>query len=194
MAFIRAAWRFLLGVKDVLVLGFLLIFFGMLYAALTFSTGERPVKANKGALLLDLDGAIVEQPQQADPFSALLSNEAPVKEYRLRDIVMALEAARTDPNVKAVVLNLDGFTGGGQVALSRVGAALDSLRAAKKPVLSYATIYTDDGYQLAAHGSEVWLNPLGAVDIAGPGGSQLYYKGLIDKLGITANIYRGRRK
>tara|TARA_R110000782_G_scaffold78276_9_gene155573 strand:+ start:967 stop:2862 length:1896 start_codon:yes stop_codon:yes gene_type:complete len=190
MAFIRAAWRFLLGVKDVLVLGFLLIFFGVLYAALTFSSGERPVKTSKGALLLDLDGVIVEQPQVADPFAALLSNEAPVKEYRLRDVVMALEAARNDPNVKAVVLNLDGFMGGGQVALSRVGAALDNLRAAKKPVLSYATIYTDDGYQLAAHGSEVWLNPLGAVDIAGPGGSQLYYKGLIDKLGITANIYR----
>jgi protease-4 len=36
----------------------------------------------------------------------------------------------------------------------------------------------------------VWLNPLGAVLVAGPGGSGLYYKGLLDKLGVTANVYR----
>ena len=36
----------------------------------------------------------------------------------------------------------------------------------------------------------MWLNPLGAVAIAGPGGSNLYYKGLLDKLGVTANVYR----
>ena len=44
--------------------------------------------------------------------------------------------------------------------------------------------------QLAAAASEIWLNPLGAVLIAGPGGSNLYYKGLLDKLGVTANVYR----
>src|ERR1044071_241852 len=38
--------------------------------------------------------------------------------------------------------------------------------------------------------SEIWLNPLGAGLIAGPGGSGLYYKGLLDKLGVTANVYR----
>ena len=59
-----------------------------------------------------------------------------------------------------------------------------------KPVLAYATGYSDDSYQLAAHASEVWMNPLGAVAIAGPGGNNLYFKGLFDKLGVTANVYR----
>ena len=45
-------------------------------------------------------------------------------------------------------------------------------------------------YQLAAHASEVWMPPMGAVAIAGPGGNNLYFKGLLDKLGVTANIYR----
>lgn len=190
MAFAKAIWRFIMAVKDVLVLCFLLLFFTMLYAMLTFSTGERPAHTSEGALLLDLDGYIVEQPRAADPASLLIGGAAPVREYRLRDIVMALEAARTDPRVKAVVLDLDGFMGGGQVAIARVGKALDGLRAAKKPVLAYATAYEDDGYQLAAHAGEVWLNPLGGVALLGPGGSQLYYKGLIDKLGITTHIFR----
>ncbi|MGE4431372.1 MAG: signal peptide peptidase SppA [Sphingobium sp.] len=190
MAFLKAIWRFLMAVKDVLVLCFLLLFFGGLYAILSMSGGERPVSTREGALLVDLDGYLVEQPRRADPTSLLMGTEVPVREYRLRDIVMTLEAARSDPKVKAVVLNLDGFRGGGQVAITRVGKALDALRTAKKPVLAYATAYEDDGYQLAAHAGEIWLNPLGGVALLGPGGSQLYFKGLIDKLGVTTHIFR----
>src|SRR6185436_1336207 len=61
---------------------------------------------------------------------------------------------------------------------------------AGKPVIAYGVGYTDDSYELATAASEIWLNPLGGVLIAGPGGSNLYYKGLLDKLGVTANVYR----
>ena len=190
MIFLKAVWRFIMGLKDVLVLCFLLLFFGGLYAALSIAPGERPVRTHEGALLIDMRGSLVEQPEEVDPFAVLLGDDAPVQNYRLRDIVAALEAARTDKRVKAVVLNLDGFMGGGQVGLARVGRALDAVRASKKPVFAYATIYSDDSYLLAAHASEVWLNPLGGVALTGPGGSMPYFKGLIDKLGITAHIYR----
>ncbi|MCB2014013.1 MAG: signal peptide peptidase SppA [Sphingobium sp.] len=190
MAFLRAVWRFVMGVKDVLVLCFLLLFFIGLYGALSFTGGERPVKSHSGALVLDLDGVVVEQPDEVDPAELLFSSEAPTRQYRLRDIVQALEAAANDNDVKAIVLDLDGFMGGGQVALSRIGEALDRVRAVKKPVIAYATIYEGDSYQLAAHASEIWVNPLGGVLLAGPGGSSLYYKGLIDKLGINTHIYR----
>ncbi len=189
MAFVKGAWRILVAIKDGLVLLFLLLFFGALYAALSYS--PQPAKSvSSGALLLDLDGTVVEQPAEISP-TALLSGSAPeAKEYRLSDIVAALEAAKGDAKVKAVVLNLDGFLGGGQVAMTRIGAALDAVRAAKKPVLAYATLYTDDSYQLAAHASEVWSDPLGGVAILGRGGSNLYYKGLIDKLGVNTHVYR----
>jgi protease-4 len=186
---VKGAWRILVAIKDGLVLLFLLLFFGALYAALSFS--PKPGKTvSSGALLLDLDGSIVEQPAEISPM-ALLSGSGPeAKEYRLSDIVAALDAAKSDGKVKAVVLNLDGFMGGGQVAMARVGKALDGVRAAKKPVLAYATLYSDDGYQLAAHASEIWSDPLGGVAILGRGGSNLYYKGLIDKLGVNTHVYR----
>jgi protease IV len=183
---IRGAWKLLMGVKDVLVLIFMLIFFGILYAALTARPNAGAV--GNGALLLDLKGGIVEQPQIASP-TELLSGSAPTKQYRLRDMVRSLNAAANDSRVKAVVLDLDGFTGGGQIALSDVGAALDAVRA-KKKVYAFATGYSDDSYQLAAHASEIWLDPMGLALFSGPGGSRLYYKGLIDKLGVTAHVYR----
>src|SRR5688572_8996539 len=187
MRFAGKVWKLLVGIKDGLVLIFMLGFFGLLYAGLS----ARPtVSASaRGALLLDLTGPIVEQPAQATP-AEVLGGGGPGREYRLRDVVKALEAAKDDDRIKAIALDLDIFSGGGQATLAHVGEALDGVRKSGKPVLAYATAYDDDAYQLAAHASEVWLNPMGAVLVAGPGGANLYFKGLMDKLGITANVYR----
>ncbi|MGE5562661.1 MAG: signal peptide peptidase SppA [Bacillota bacterium] len=184
MKFVRAIWKLLVGIKDALVLIFMLIFFGMLYSALS----ARPAPVKDGVLDLNLNGSVVEQPARASWSDVAGGNR--IAEYRLRDLVQALDKARDDGRVKAVALDLDGFTGGGQTAIGDLADAVRRVRAAGKPVIAYGVGYTDDGYLLASAASEIWLNPLGAVLIAGPGGSNLYYKGLLDKLGVTANVYR----
>jgi len=186
MRFVRGVWKLLVGIKDALVLTLLLLFFGLLYAGL--SATPKPV--GQGVLLVELDGMVVEQPSKPSAGELLSGQENRLHEYRLRDLVAALDAARDDDRIKAVALDLDGFIGGGQSALGELGAAVRRVRASGKPVAAYATGYSDDGYQLAANASEIWLNPLGAVVLAGPGRQNLYYKGLLDKLGVTANVYR----
>ena len=189
---VRAAWRLLVAVKDGLVLLALLLFFGLLFAALTNRPGARAI--GDGALLLDLDGSIVEQPQEPATFAALSGQQTP-RQFRLRDVIRAIDAAKTDARVKAVVLDLDRFGGGYPAALGEVADALYAVRRSGKPVLAYATAYTDAGYRLAAAASEVWIDPLGGALFTGPGGTQLYYKGLIDRLGVNAHVYRvGRYK
>lgn len=190
MRVLRGMWRLLVGIKDALVLLFMLLFFGLLYAALSIAPNAVPGAGRTGALLVRLDGSLVEQPANVDPLSLLSSQGSVPGEYRLRDLIVALRAAARDPAVKAVVLDLDRFTGGGQATIAEAAAAVDEARRAGKPVLAFATGYWDDSYQLAAHASEIWLAPAGAVMISGPGGSHIYYKGLLDKLGITANVYR----
>ncbi|MFD1033781.1 signal peptide peptidase SppA [Sphingomonas hankookensis] len=186
MKLVRGAWKLLVGIKDALVLILMLLFFGGLFAALSARPNSR---VTDGALVLDLSGSIVEQPTEADPV-ALLSGQPVAQQLRLRDVVRALDAAKTDSRVKAVVLDMDRFAGGYPAALSEVGDAVARVRAANKPVLAYATLYTDGGYRIAANASEIWQNPFGGTMFRGPGGAQLYYKGLIDKLGVNAHVYR----
>ncbi len=186
MKLVRGAWKLLVGIKDFLVLLFMLLFFGALATALAARPGGRSV--GTGALTLELNGSIVEQPSSISPTQAFTGSNR-VREFRLRDVLAALDAAATDDHVKTVVLDLSGFMGGGQVALTDVGAALDRVRA-KKPVLAFASGYGDESYQLAAHASEIWLDPMGLALFQGPGGSHLYYKGLLDKVGVNAHIYR----
>lgn len=187
MKLVRGAWKILVGIKDALVLAAMLLFFGLLFAALAAKPGKSAIR--DGALVLDLNGPIVEQPAEADPF-ALFGNGTPTHEYRLRDVLRVLDKAKTDTRVKAVVLDLDNFGGGYPAGLNEVADAIGRVRASGKPVLAYATAYTDSGYRLAANASEIWMDPMGGTLFSGPGGSQLYYKGLIDKLGVNAHVYR----
>ena len=187
MTFAGKVWKLLVGIKDGLVLLLMMFFFASLYAAL--STSPYKDSARRGALHLDLGGAIVEQPAAPDPFDALAGGAA-LREYRLSELVHALDTAAEDDRIEAVALDLDVFAGGGQSAIANVGAALDRVRRSGKRVVAYATGYGDDSYQLAAHADEIWLDPLGAVLIAGPGGPNLYYAGLLERLGVTANVYR----
>ncbi len=181
-------WRLLVAIKDGLALLVLMMFFGVLYMLL--ASGPDPAENRGGALLLDLSGVIVEQPEAPDP-RALILGEVPVgNQFRLRDVVRGLEQAALDDDIKTVVLDLSGFWGGGQAAIDDIGTALAKVRAAKKPVYVHAKAYTDDGYRLAAYANEIWLDPMGAAMFMGPGGSQPYFKGLIDRLGVTTNVYR----
>ncbi|WP_454886998.1 signal peptide peptidase SppA [Sphingomonas oryzagri] len=187
--FLKGLWKFLVGVKDALALLVLLLFFGLIFAGL--SGGKDKIPSGGAALLLDLHGSLAEQPADVSATDLISGGGgSDIDQYRLRDVIRAVNAAADDDRVKAVVLDLDGFTGGGQAAISQVGDALDGVRAKGKPVLAFAVAYDDASYLLASHASEVWMDPMGSVLTAGPGGSQLYYKGLLDKLGVTAHIYR----
>ena len=188
MAFAGKVWRLLVGIKDGLALIFLLLFFVALYMIL--ASRPSPVEVREGALLLDLDGYVVEERSRIDPLEALLSQQAPVGEYQARDLVRALDAAATDERIQAVVLDLNGFLGGGQVHLQEIGASLDRVRAAGKPVLSHAMVYGDDTMLLAAHASEIWVDPQGGAFVAGPGGSYLFYRDLFDRFGVNAHVYQ----
>lgn len=188
MGFAKSIWRILVAVKDGLALLFLILFFALLYILL--SAGPKPLPVHEGALVIALDGVVSEQPSAVDPFSVLASREAPVTEYRQRDIVRALDLAVEDARIKAVVLDLDRFLGGGQVSLSAIGERLDRVKKAGKPVYAFATAYANDGYQLAAHATEIWMDPMGGAIVAPPGGSGLYYKELLDRIGVNVHVYR----
>ena len=136
MQFARKVWHLLVAIKDGLVLLLMLLFFAALYSALTARPSEAALK--DGALLLKLDGSVVEEPADQDPLALLRGGGSAPKQHRVRDVVRALELAATDDHIKAVVLDLSQFSGGGLVSVEEIGAAMDQVRAAKKPVLTYA--------------------------------------------------------
>jgi protease-4 len=188
MSFAGKIWRLLVGIKDALSLVFLLLFFWALY--LVLSAHPNPAAVRSGALLLELDGRVVEEPSIVRPLDAVISTAAPTREFAARDLVRSIDAAAKDDRIKAIALDMTTFLGGGFVQIKEVGQALDRFRRTGKPVLAYAVAYTDDSMMLAAHSSEVWVDPMGGAALSGPGGTNLYYAGLIDKLKVKAHVFR----
>jgi protease-4 len=187
VTFARYTWRFLVGVKDMLVLLLLLLFFVGLWAALSSRT---PLKVpNGGALVLNLDGGIVDQAPETTALQFASGSDIGSRR-EMRDILTAIDTARKDSRIKLIVLDLDTFVGAGEANLQSLGTALQRFRKEGKPIYAYATAYTDDGYYLAAQANKIWVNPLGGVLLTGPGGANLYFKKALDKLDIDVNVFR----
>jgi protease-4 len=180
-------WRVLVGIKDFLVLSLLALFFIGLSALLSSGKPAAGVP-DGGALVVALQGVIVDQASEVSPFDAV--NGGGMAEVQVRDVIRALHRAKDDQRIKSVVLDLDGFAGGGQANLAAIADALAAVRAANKPVHAYATAYGDDAWALAAAASRIWVSPLGGVVITGPGGSRLYFGRALEKLQIDVNVFR----
>ena len=188
MSFVRGAWRFLVGVKDFAVLVLLALFFLGLWAALHTRTATHIPDGS--ALVLDLDGPVVDQASERSPFASLAGPAGGGTQIEVRDVLRAIDTARTDSRIKLIVLQLDTFIGAGQANLQAIGGALRAFEKAGKPVYAYATAYTDASYYLAAHADHAWLSPLGGVLLTGPGGTNLYFKKALDKLDVDVNVFR----
>ncbi len=187
MAIARGIWSVIVGIKDLFVLLLMILFFVGIWAALHTRS---PLAVPSGAaLVLDLDGSVVEQATLGSALDFVRGSDRN-SEIEVRDIVGALNSARTDSRIKLVVLDLDTFLGAGEANLQSIGAALRAVKAAGKPVYAYATAYTDDSYYLAAQSTAAWINPLGGVLLTGPGGPNLYFKAALDKLDVDVNVFR----
>jgi protease-4 len=142
-------------------------------------------------LVLKLDGQLVEQ-YSIDPMQrtlARLSGEDP-RQVQLRDLVGAIDAAATDPRITRILLLPDGLQGGGFAALREVGAALDRFRAAGKPVIAWAVNLDQGQYYLAAHADRLLVDPQGGLLLTGLANYRLFYKDLLDKLGVDVHLFR----
>jgi protease-4 len=187
MSFVRGAWRFLVGVKDALALIVLLVFFLGVWAAMHTKATRVP---SGSALVLDLDGPVVDQASERSPLASISGAPAGGNEIEVRDVIRAIDTARTDGRIKLIVLQLDTFIGAGEANLQSIATALKAFRASGKPVYAYATAYTDASYYLAAQATSAWINPLGGVLLTGPGGTNLYFKKALAKLDVDINVFR----
>ncbi len=184
-------WGFLVGLKDVLITLFVVGLFILLMRSV-FAGDTVPSVPDGAALQLNLDGYVVEQRTQVDPIATLTDPMAATlpSQTLLRDVLDALQAAAKDKRIKAVTLELDNFAGAGPATLESIGAALDQFKASGKPIYAHGFYYSDDSYYLAARATNISLDPMGGVMLAGYGSYNLYMKEAIDKLRINVNVFR----
>jgi protease IV len=186
---LRGLWWLLdTGRRALLNLLLLLLLVALAWALLR---GGPAALQPKTALVLDLAGRISEQRAGSSRDSALRQLRGQDDEHtRLRDVLAVLDAAAKDPDISHALLLTDNLAGAGLPTLHEAAAALDRFQATGKPVIAWASDYDQRSYYLAAHASQVWLHPMGSVVVQGYGGWRSYYKDLLDRVGVSANVVR----
>ncbi len=149
------------------------------------------VVPERGALLLAPSGVLVEQAAFVDPIAeVMVPPEQRQMESELRDVIDAIDFAREDDRLSAIVLMLDGLLDADLAKTEAVGRALERFRQSGKKVVAYGDNYSQDQYALAAYADEIYLNPMGGVMLEGYGYFPSFFKELLDKLSIRFHVFR----
>lgn len=165
--------------------------FGMLYMMIQMmlmNLGQQHPGTEKHSILhIDLSSEIVEREQGTTLMQQLQGMED--HSISLNRLLDALEIAATDPRIEGVYLDCGGVSAGVSTLMS-VNEALNTFRNSGKWVAAYGDSYSQGDYLLASAADSLWLNPVGEVDIHGVGAGLMYFKGLLDKLGIEVQVFK----
>lgn len=137
-------------------------------------------------LMMDFNDPVTEKSFVTFDGGALSLNSA----IGIREIKLALEAAEKDEKIDGIVLNIPAVRAG-MASVEEIRNAILDFRESDKFVIAYSETYTQKSYYLATAADEIYLNPAGMVEFRGLGAELMFFKGMIDKLGIDMQIIRG---
>lgn len=158
------------------IIGLVLIFASPGWAAPAETDTDVP--QNKVAVFR-LSGEIKEAPAQFSLFET--------DQVNFYELLNRLGKAKRDSKLKAVALLFDDPQIG-WAQRQEIRQAIHDLKAADKDV--YALLEEEEGttYLMAAPASRVYIVPTGGINLIGLHLEQTYLKGLLDKIGVTADI------
>ena len=164
----------------------------VVFVLIVIFTPKAPPVPATAALQLNLKGMLVEQTPDPVRRATRKLMGLPVQDVtQVRDILNALRTAASDDQIKLVALDLNDFSGGSLAQIERVGKALKTFEKSGKPVIAYASNFTQGSYYLAASASNAYLTTnQGMVQVLGLSAYRNYYKDLIDKLKIQWHVFR----
>ena len=102
----------------------------------------------------------------------------------------AIENAANDDRIKGICIYCEGLGTISAANIEELRVALLRFKASGKFVVAYDDTYTQSEYYLASVADQILINPEGSLDWRGVGFTTLFYKGLMDKLDIKAEIFR----
>ena len=151
--------------------------------------GEIEKVTKNSVMVIDLSGEIVERdtPAELDYIQALQGNfEAPTTLLSLQE---AIREAADNKDIRMIYLKC-GVVQGGMATLRALRQELSDFKKSGKKIYAYGDSYTLGGYYVASVADSLFVNPDGVVDVKGISGGTLYFKDLLDKLGIQVQVVK----
>jgi protease-4 len=187
MRIVTAIWH---GLDRLRRLLHLILLLGLFLLLLVSTVGERVFVPSRAALVIAPEGVLVDQ-LSGDPLERAIARirGTPLQETLLRDVLDALDAARDDDRIKAVVLQLDSMSGAGLSKLQELAGEIARFKESGKQVIAIGDGFTRDQYYLAAQADRVYMHPMGLILLDGYSRFLPYYKTALDKLYVDYHVW-----
>ena len=169
---------------SVLLGGVLLVF---TIIALAGSSDTKSTVESGSVLRIDLSGIVVDQAIVPSIMDVVQDNVD--TQLSLSEIVQAIKNAKDDSRIEGILLDCKGASIGVSQCEDIINA-LKEFKASDKWIWAYADTYTQTDYFVASAADSVFLNPIGMVNIHGLSGQVIFFKGLMDKIGVEAQIVK----
>lgn len=183
---------FLAGILAVIVGSFLVFFLWIFILLGIAGSMEKSVTVHPGSILkIDFSEVLTDAPS-TDPFAGIdFATLSTTPQLPLMKALRALEAARDDDRIEGIYLRMNGGGGvAGAALLEELREAVVEFKQSGKFVVAYNETYSQGAYYLASAADKIYLQPEGAMDWSGLSLNLMFYKGLLDKLDVTAEVFR----
>ena len=185
MTMLASAVGVVIAFAAIQFIGFLILM-GMLVSIISSSTKSETTLTGKSyAVELDLTGEITEC--MSTELQGLLSKG---KTVSIEELLYTIDYAASDDRVVALYLHLGGGSIGWAQAEELMMALKDFDELCGKPIIAYGDAYTQPEYYLATTARTIGVHPAGMIDFRGMGAQVIFYKGLLDKLGVKMDLIR----
>ena len=142
--------------------------------------------SSNSVLKIALNGALSDQ-KTDNPYAMLLGEED--TELSLTDILKAIKEAKNSDNIKGIYIEAGNFSAGSS-SIDAIRRAITDFKESGKFVVAYGDQYTQGSYYLASIADKVYINPQGALLLTGMSSQTMFYKGLLNKLGVEMLIFK----
>ncbi|TRX22732.1 signal peptide peptidase SppA [Flavobacterium franklandianum] len=166
----------------------MLFFFGIILIAAVFGGDSEEVSVKSDSVIeLKLENIKNDYAgKYKDPWVTILSEG---ENIGLSDIINAIEAAKTDKDIKGIsILNNESELGIAQRKALR--DALEDFKKSGKFVMSYANTYSQKEYYLNSVANTIYINPVGDFDFKGLSAELMFFKDLQEKSGVKMEVIR----
>lgn len=171
------------------IIGFLLlgIFGTFLLLLLIVSGSSIPTLRPNSILKIELNGALEERYEDS-PLNDLLGEDYPT--IGLEQILTSINRAAHDKNIKAIYLDAGNLSQATPAMAEEIRLALNEFKESGKPVISYGDNYSQTNYYICSVADEVILNPSGQISWQGLVSEPIFYKDLLQRIGVKMQVFR----
>ena len=138
--------------------------------------------------VLKIDVAQLHDVVSVNPFDSFSSSTA-TQPISLSQAIRAIADAKNNPNIEALYLNVEGVEAG-MASVDELRLALQDFKASHKPIIAYGDSYSQKAYYLASVANQIYLNPLGSIELIGIASGEMMYKDALDKIGIKMEVFK----